>query len=239
MDSDEVNSISDTTEARQVADIIRTTYYNILARTNLPEHKELFQLDSSGDSDIPVTMTIPAHVKNMEWIKYFNDDADSSTSDGYDYVTILPLQQFLDYTNSLDTNENNVDTYTLTDNGTTFTLKYRNDVQPCYCTVVSDDQVLFDSYDSDVDTTLQSSKTMCFGVVTPTFTMSDSFTPDLDENQFPLLLNEAKSVAFVELKQMPNQKAEQEARRQWSSVQKNKSKDRISYFDQLPNFGRR
>ncbi len=52
-----------------------------------------------------------------------------------------------------------------------------------------------------MDTTLQTSKTLCYGQIIPTFTLEDSFIPDLDDTQFPLLLNEAKAIAFVELKQ--------------------------------------
>jgi len=69
--------------------------------------------------------------------------------------------------------------------------------------------------------------------------MADSFEPDIDPEQVPLLLNEAKSLAYFELKQTPHVKAEQEAKRQWSSLQKDKSVDnKPSYFDQLPNYGR-
>jgi len=70
--------------------------------------------------------------------------------------------------------------------------------------------------------------------------MGDTFIPELDDQQFPLLLNEAKSLAFFELKQTPHTKAEQEARRQWTSLQRDKSvDDKPSSFDALPNFGRR
>lgn len=235
MDSDEVNSISDTTESRQIAETIRTTYYNIIARTDLPEHRELVQLDASTSSSIPVTMTVPDRVNKIYWLKYYDDDALN-----YSYVTFVSLQEFIDDQLGLNVADTNVQTYTLTDNGLTFTLRYRDDIQPTKCSLVSDHQVIFNSYNSTVDSTLQSSKTLAEAQVIPTFTLSDSFTPDLDDAQFPLLLNEAKALAFMELKQMPNAKAEQEAKRQWSSVQRDKAVvNRPTYFDQFPNFGRK
>ena len=80
---------------------------------------------------------------------------------------------------------------------------------------------------------------MGYGQIIPRWSMEDTFIPLIDEAQVPLLLNEAKSLAFYELKQQLHQKAEQENKRQWSSVQKDKSKsDKPSYFHQLPNFGR-
>jgi hypothetical protein len=69
--------------------------------------------------------------------------------------------------------------------------------------------------------------------------MTDNFTPNLKEEQFQLLLNEAKTLAFYELKQQPHQLAMQETKRGWSNIQKNKSvANRPGYFNELPNYGR-
>lgn len=237
MSSDEVNSISDTVESMQVAEVIKTTYFNIMARANLPEQKKLFQLDSSVDSSAPNLMYIPAGIKTIEWLKYYDADTDQ---DMYKYVTLVPLQQFTDYVNAFNVSETNVETLSLTIDSETFLFRYRNDIQPCYATVLSDYYVVFDSFNSDIDSTLQSSKTQCFGLAEPSWEMSDTFIPNVDESQIPLLLNEAKSLAFFELKQTTHQKAELEARRQWTSLQRDKSKDnKPSYFDQLPDFGRK
>ena len=42
MDSDTVNSITDTTESSAIADIIETTYYDLTTNRVIPEHKEIF-----------------------------------------------------------------------------------------------------------------------------------------------------------------------------------------------------
>lgn len=266
--SDEVNSVSDTTEALQVLDVVRTTYFNIISRTNPPEHKQLLQLDPSLDTTCPVLMYVPEGIKSIEWIKYFNSNtlpnnggtpgfqhdlnvdivSSSGTANppppGYGYVTILPVQQFVDMTNSFNPENSGVEQFTFTnsENGFpgTFTFYYKNDKQPQFCTILSNYFVIFDGYDVTQDSTLQASKSMAYGLVTPVWRNEDTFIPNLDEEQVPLLLNEAKSLAFFEMKQMIHTKAEQEAKRQWSSVQKDKSKhDSPSYFNQLPDFGRR
>jgi len=46
MDSDDVNSINDSVEALQVAQIIKTTYYNIIDGKNYAFLYELFQVDT-------------------------------------------------------------------------------------------------------------------------------------------------------------------------------------------------
>jgi hypothetical protein len=233
LDSDEVDSISDTAEARSIAELIRQSYFNIIARANLTEHQQLFGLTASGDSAKPVLMTRPSTVVRLDWIKY--QISDDPLSPKFSYVTILPLQQFLDLTHQLNLTATDVDSMVV--DGQTFFFK--NNVAPCYCTILKDNSIIFDSYKSTIESTLQATKTMCFGLVSPVFNMIDTFIPELDELQFPLLLNEAKSMAFIELKQVENVAAIRESKRQWSVVQKTKELKRGSYFDQLPDFGRR
>lgn len=266
--SDEVNSVSDTTESLQVLDVLKTTYFNIIARTDPAEHKQLVQLEPSLDPAVPVLMYIPDGVKSLTWLKYFNSNilpnntnnggfqhdlntdiagtsgTDNPPAPGYMYVTILPVKQFIDMTNSFNPENSDVESFTFTNAENnypgTYTFYYKNDKQPQFCTIVSNYFVVFDGYDATQDSTLQASKTMAYGDIIPMWKNTDDFIPNLDEEQVPLLLNEAKSLAFFELKQMIHTKAEQEAKRQWSSVQKDKSIiDRPTYFNQLPDFGRR
>lgn len=235
--SDEFNSISDSTESMQIAEILKTSFFNLISRADLPDQTKPFQLDASISLTEPNLMTIPDGVKSMKWLKYLNE---LTTSNQYEYVTILPLQQFADYVNGYDTTQSNVDTLLLNVEGENFRFNYKVDIQPRYCTVIKNFYVVFDSLDSSLDNTLQTSKTMAFGLSSPVWLMEDSFIPELDDQQVALLLNEAKSLAFFELKQMPHTKAEQEARRQWSKLQKDKSVDnKPSDFDQLPNFGKK
>lgn len=233
MDSDEVNSISDTTESMQVAEIVRTAYYNIISRANLPEHKGIIELVASTDIALPVVMYRPDNVKRIDWIKYFNEDEDT---DVYEYVTILPIDQYIDTTQtSSRIDDDTVESLAL-DNKTFY---YNNNGTPRFCTVFSNNTILFNSYDNALDTTLQTSKTLCFGEVVPVFNMVDTFTPNLDIQQFPLLLNEAKSLAFLELKQIANDSAIRESKRQWGTLQRTKDLNKPTPFDQLANFGRK
>lgn len=174
--------------------------------------------------------------------------SDNASSAPPGYLDVIPLTQFdfLTMVSQYNPTDLSVGSFTLTlnefDSGTpaTFTFYYRNDRQPTYFTVLSNQYVIFDSYDQTQDTTLQSSKTLASAWVMPAFSKIDTFIPNLDEQQFPLLLQESKALAFAELKQMPHQKAEVEVRRQTTALQKYKSiVDKPTYFDQLPNFGRK
>ena len=140
---------------------------------------------------------------------------------------------------SFRTDETDVDSFTQTIGTDTIEFYYKNAKEPDYCTIFDDNTVIFDSYNSAEDTTLQSSKSLIYGEISKDFSMEDSFTPDLDEKQFALLLNEAKVLAFAELKQMPHQIAMANARKQTISMQKDKFKSAPNRLWELPDYSRR
>mgnify|MGYP001354248936 CR=1 FL=1 len=238
MDSDEVNSISDTVESMQVATLIRGVYYDIATDIGLPEHETLFELNASGDPAKPCLMTVPTNVVTMRNLKYDNK-LDTDTYSDWQEVKFLPFEDFLKRVEIFRTYDSDVGEQTISFNGESFPIMYKSDSFPQYYTTADDNQILFDSYNSDVDTTLVKNKTMCMGNVYPTFTLEDAFAPDLDPSQFSLLRNKAKVRAFNELKQQPNEEAALEARRQKVIVQKRKRKtpDEAEVF-KVPRYGR-
>jgi hypothetical protein len=268
LNSDEVNSIGDTVESKQVAECIRTSYFNMQGRYDLPEHNQLFQLIPSDNVSLPTVMTKPIGINRIDWVKYYNElspyavdtanefihdlDVDLEGSPptvppppAYGDVHILDHRHFIDMVNEFNPLEGDVLTYSLvvqneaSSTPNTFTLQCKTDKVPEYCCVLQNYYIIFDSYDSSVDNTLQGNKTMVSGWVLPQFTMEDTAFVDLDDAQYPLLLNEAKSLAFLELKQMPHAKAEQEVNRQLSSLQKFKAlAHQPTPFERLPYYGR-
>lgn len=240
MDSDEVNSISDTTESLQVARIVQDTYEDIIARADVPEHWGFFELEASGSVDKPTQMTIPSNVLTVKWIKY-NCMESGETSPVYDDLYFVELEDFLRRMYLLNSDDSEVEKGSLTSNSETFDLFWYNDRWPSYYTTFDDHTLIFDAYKQTVDSTLQKSKTMCYGQLEPSFTFSDSFTPDLDAKHFAILINEAKVQAFAELKQSQNAVAERRARNGWINLQRAKQAipNPFSEYDRLPNYGRK
>lgn len=239
MDSDEVNSISDTTESLQVANIVKTKWNDIISRSEMPEHQKLIQLTPSVDPTKPTIMYSPAGTNEITWIKYFNADPVLNVQE-FEYVYIKPVEEFLQIVNQISTSDDNTGSWVFNEPPYNFNLRYFNDRQPTNCCVLENYYILFDAYNSAIDSTLQGSNTMVYAQIMPTFSLTDDFIPDLDDRSFALLLAEAKANAFVMLKQTVNPKLEQETKRQWSSVQKNKALvNRPTYFDALPHFGRK
>lgn len=245
MDSDEVNSISDTPESQQVVTIIKTVYDDLISRGGLVSNKTLFNLVPSSDLLQPIIMSKPQHIDRIEWVKY-NVMLSTDIDPVWEQMIYLPPEDFINYTHSYNPSENNVDTYTYNVGDLLFTFTYRTDTAPRYFTSFNDSDVVFDAYDSTIDSTLQGSKTLCYGKTKTNFLEEDDFVPNLQPQQFSLLLNEAKSLAWAELKQIPHGKAEVTARRGWRHLQKTRQtipepiiRNNSHSFDTLPNFGRR
>jgi len=217
----------------QVAQIIKTAFYEVINDGDWPHLGQLLQLDASGDSDKPTHMTLPDDVRYMEWIKY-NKRKSTDTKDQYAAVTYLDPMDFVEKLNQRDSSNDDI-TAVVDDSG--ITLLVLTNAAPTYYTSFDNDGIVFDSYDSGVDSTLQSSKVQSYGFREPTFTISDSFIPDLPSKAFPYLLSESKSVAFNVLKQAANPKEEQRAGRQKRRLAQERwrMEGGITY----PNYGRR
>lgn len=234
MEEDEVNSINDSVVALQVADIIRTTYFNIIdSKDSWPWMRELFSLTSIADTTKPTHMLIPTNIIDVEFVKY-NTRVLTDTKDKYRDIKYKFPKAFLGLLEVRDSSATTVQVVTEV-NGTK--LNVRNDKAPQYWTSFDDTYIVFDSFDIAVDSVLQTSKTQCSGGRYPTFTLSDNFVADLPVQMFTYLLNEAKSTCFLSLKQMANQKAEQHSITQRRRM--SQSAWKIAKGINYPDFGRK
>ena len=240
IDGDEVNSFSDTTESTQVAHIVENCYWDIVSQSSFPKMFSPFELTASGNPSYPNLMTMPETALTLSWLRY-DESTTESLNAGYRHLHFLDLQEFMERIYALDTTDTTVVSYEYTlSSGDTINIRCRNDQAPTYYTTIDDNILLFDSYDAEVDTTLQADKTLAFGERKPTWSYIDSFVPDLPEKQFTILRNEAKSAAFAQLKQSVNQNSERKARRGWITSQKTQRKinNPRRELDRAPNYGR-
>lgn len=232
LDSDEVNSIDDTVESQQVAQIVKSTYFALMSNRNWPHLKKGISLEASGNAAFPTHMKLDEKVKELIQINY-NKAKIGDERRVYEPVKWLESDDFLRITNRRDNTQAHIDIITDTSG---IELLIRNDCAPSYYTTFDDTHVVFDSYDKLVDDTLQESKVQAQAYVTPTWSTDDYFIPYLPDEAFTLLLEEAKSRAFIKLKQQQDPKAEQEAGRQnrWLA----RKSWRVSGGVRYPNYGR-
>lgn len=330
MDSDEVNSISDTTESLQVAGIVKETYYHLVSQNDLPEHKDLLNLSESGDTLFPVKMSVPSYALKVYWVKY-NKILSGETDPNFEVVEYLPWSEFIEKQNALNLDSSSISSMSVTtSNSDTWSLKFYNERHPSYWSSPDDDNIYFDAilkyesqgtlsadpftttntstsvtvnhvnhgrvagdivtfsgatavggltvsgeytvdsvtdldnyviiddetasssatgggssvaytYHTDVDPQyLQKSKIQAYGLIEPTFTLSDSYTPDIDATEFNWFVNEAKKAAFAKLKQVRDPIADERAKRGWVRSQRNREKTpaNVPTYSRFNNLGR-
>src|SRR3546814_4993160 len=90
---------------------------------------------------------------------------------------------------------------TVIDPPTLTNLTIRTDAAPTYFTSFDDKTLIFDSYDSAVDSTLQKSKVQVYAYTIPAWVHADDAIPDLPEMAFSVLVEEAKIRAALRISQ--------------------------------------
>lgn len=234
MDSDEVNSIDDTVESQQVASIVRSAYMAIMSNRNWSHLRKLVNLVNSTTPAQPTHMYLESPIKEMVYVNYNCVKPDQPGRRIYQTMKWLEPDAFLRRQNALNSDLANVD---VIQDPTGIELLIRNDKNPEYFTSFDDNVLVFDSYLSSIENTVQSSKVQACAYVMPTWTHLDDAVPDLPDEAFTLLIEEAKSRAMLRLKQVADQKSEQEARRQnqWLSRKQWRVNGGVKY----PDYGRR
>lgn len=236
LDTDEVNSITDTTESLQIAEVIKETYYEQFNNIFVAESQGLFALDSVSDVDSPNYLRVPPNVSKIKYIKY----RDYRAGGMFGEVTYVSPETFLDMQLQFPGPDDGLSETTDPSSGVVYYVQ--NNAYPTYFTLFDDDYIAFNSYDSDYETTMQGINSIGFGTLNREFEMEDDFVPHLDGSLFPLLLAEAKSTCFINIKQVASSKEEQKARRQRIRMQNDQFRARqaqYNHWNSGPDFSRR
>jgi hypothetical protein len=191
MDSDPVDSIDETVEAVQVADLIKEAFFDIISQRDWPFLFQLVQLTGLGDTTNPTKMQMGGTWNKVKWVKYNKKEIEYLTPEDFKNVIDNRVAQ----ANVVDANG------------------YVINADPQYWTSYDDVYIHFDGYNSTVESTLVGAKTSVYATVAASWTHSDNFVPSIPEKFFPTLLAEAKSQAFVNLKQQANNREERKAQR--------------------------
>lgn len=234
LSSSPVNSISESSEAIQVATFIKNTYENLFTNKKIPDFEGLVKLEVYSDNRYPTFLRYPDSIKELKLIWYDIRPDGFPDPDHVHYKEILYLcpEDFLRRLNySYD------DTTAIVEPETQTTLYVRNNADPSYWTTFDNKTIIFDSYDKAKDDTIQESKLRALGAYYPEFRMEDAFIPRLNALYFPLLLAESKSLSFSLLKGYIDPKVEQMARRQRYFIQDDLSVHHLP--PQWNDYGRR
>lgn len=233
MSADHVNSIGDTEESLQVAQIVKSTYEEMTTRREWPHLKKLMPLISYSDNDYPTHLSVPEGMRKIEWINYDQKTVDNPNA-GFSQIKYLDPQKFIQFTNSRNTNYAATKTVQTKD-GVPFRILI--DHAPTYWTSFDDNTIIMDSYDSVIEDTLQGQNAQVYMEILPSFELTDGFIPEIPNHLFPALIAEAKSVCFYVVKTQANEKAEQISKRQQNRMAQEgwRMQGGIKY----PNYGRK
>jgi hypothetical protein len=190
MDSDSVDTIylqdGGTEESEQIAMFAEGLFEHMHAIYDCPYTKLLTQLDAVSDNTKPNYLKVPQNVIEVEWLKY-NDKN----------VTWLDPLDFVEMANSRLSTDTNVETVTGYEGNL---IKIRNDRDPEYYTSFDNEYLVFDSYDSNSETTLQNTNTDTYVVRQPSFSVSDTYTIEIPDSMLPLFEAELKREASLRLR---------------------------------------
>ena len=236
MDSDAVNSLTETIEATQVAHVVRDAYEQLVDEHRMSGMKRLFQLNSVSDTDKPNYLQIPEGYFNIEWINY--DKRLALTDDPlYQPVLYVPPDQFIGQVNMRAASDASVQTVYDDHGGRLLIL---NDAAPTIYTSFDNTYLVFDSFNADVEDTLMESKTQAYGQFRPDLRLKDSTVIDLPKHLMTLLINEARELCFEYFKDGAPDKVRRNALRSRVRAQRtdhfNATRDKATG---LPDYGRR
>lgn len=232
MGSDQVNAITDTSEANMVVRIIKRVYFDIISTRYWPHLQKMVKLIGLASTSTPSHFKMPDNLQKLE-ILWYDIQKQGDTRKKYAELQYMNPYDFMIMLNSRKSDETTVDTITDIDGRELLIL---NNVAPSYWTSFDDEYIVLDSYDNLVESAVQEHKTQILVYEEPTWTESNTYIPDLPSKAFEYLKAEAMSTAFNEIRQAANPKAEQKARRlrTWLSQEKFRQNGELEY----PNYGR-
>jgi hypothetical protein len=167
----QVDSIFDSEESTQAAQIAEHVFYSIVDKNrDLMCTTVVRSLDPSADISLPCVLTIPSEIRRIHSSEiWYNEHKTGGVQ--FKRVKFIDPVEFLKFSEGITTNAENTAVQYV--NGVPFVITTNK--SPDYCTTFDDKVLVFDSYDSSVDDTLQESKTKVISTQSPVFLLQDDF----------------------------------------------------------------
>ncbi len=235
-DGDDVNSITDTVESDQCARVVRDAWDQIVDLHDFEHTKTLKQLDATT-STTPNVMTRPEGFHTLEWVKY-DKRVSASNPQSYQDVRYKDVNSFIDLVSRRSTDDTTVDAITLS---TGHIIPVKNNVAPSYYTVMDEgsDELVFDSYDSALETNLQQSKSLSYGTTKPSLSLSDDAEISLPKHLAVLVKRTARAMYFDIYKDGITSEIDRTRRRAEVRAQRQRHIIKNTDNENRPDYGRK
>ena len=199
MGGDQISTIEGSAvpeEALQIISVAKDLYFFMATDQEWKHLKVTKQLTALADITHPSHMQFPSGLESVEVVKYDVREAVADQLQFQEIDFIEDPSQFLFKLHSRDSTETTIDT--ITDFGGA-TLLIKNDSAPSFWTTFDDDYVVFDAYDSNLETSLVAAKSVVVGVTEPTWTETDAFVPNMPGKMFPTYLETLKAICHEDI----------------------------------------
>lgn len=206
-----VDSIFETDESQQVAKIAERVYYRMLQQfPDLLFTMKDTNLDAVSDPDKPNFLLIPKQIQEIQESEiYYNVSEFDGDTLQYRKIQYVTPKQFLELTAKRSDSTSNSRVVEGFDSNR---MVIYTDRFPQYCTSFDGKYVVFDSFNSQHDTTMQASKSRVVATEQPVFLQENDFVipiPEhLSETYLDMFLDEAYNLVY----QQPNAMLSQRAR---------------------------
>jgi len=190
-------------------------YKDLISHRLIPINQRLIELQASGDNTQPTHMKLPDNVASLDNMTVrYNTKLDAADNDQFTIIPFVNPQEFLAQTNTYRSTD--TDTVVVTDalstpGGTTFMVK--NDRAPTCFTTFDDTWLIFDGWDSSLESTLQQSKTQVHAEVHTKLVIADDTVIPLPPASEALYVNKC-IVACQQLEEIVDQHTIREVRKQ-------------------------
>lgn len=177
VDGFQVDSIFDSEESMQAAQIAEHVFNTIVDKNRDQMHCTVVRsLDPSADGDLPCVLRVPSEIRRIHNSEiWYNVHEDGGVQ--WHRIQFIDPVEFLALSNGTSNDPDNTEVQHI--NGVPFIVV--NNKQPDYCTTFDDQVLVFDSYDKNIDSTLQESKTKVISTEAPLFLLEDTFAIPLPE----------------------------------------------------------
>jgi hypothetical protein len=201
VDGFQVDSIFDSEESQQAAQIAEHVFYTVVDKNRDQMHSTVVRsLDASTDGDLPCVMLIPSEIRRIHDSEiWYNTHKTGGVQ--WSRVQFIDPKEFLVYVSGMNTDQENTEVMLV--NGVPFVVM--NNRAPLYCTTFDDHTLVFDAYDSELDSTLQESKTKIVAVQAPVFLQEDDFLIPLPERMISGYTDTVINECAVALRGIGNQ----------------------------------
>jgi len=183
-----VATIDDTIESQQVASLAEKVFNEVISDVfNNSLSRDLVQLESLADVARPNYLALPDNVLKIERNQVMYNVAKSTGSSiKFKKIPYLDPPAFLEKVGLRSTEATGI---LEVEDFSGYDYVIRTDKAPDYFTSFDDKYLVFDSHDSDIESTLQGSKSGIMTSSQRTFTQSDAYEIDLPEWFHPTYQN--------------------------------------------------